>query len=347
MSDTKELILQRLLSHIPDEYDKSVGSFFYDTQMPLAIEHETIYKQLNAILGQGFAATARGEYLEMKAAEQGMARKPATFAEGAVRITGTPDAAVPLGCKASSDLSVYSVLSEAVISESGAVDVPIRCDTAGAIGNVPVGAVKDFPVSVPGLSAVMNLENITGGYNAETDGELRQRYFDKVSSPATSGNKQHYINWAKEIPGVGDVRVLPLWNGNGTVKVIIVNAGNAPAEPALIEKATAHIEEKRPVGASVTVTTATAVNIDVSIKHVIAAGFSTEIIKPKIEAAINAYLKRIVFLSNYVSIAHIGSAILTVDGVYDFSDLTVNGGFLNVPINSEQVAVLGELIIKN
>ena len=41
----------------------------------------------------------------------------------------------------------------------------------------------------------------------------------KVSLPATSGSKYHYIQWAKEINGVGNAKCLPLWNGNGTVKL--------------------------------------------------------------------------------------------------------------------------------
>ena len=48
---------------------------------------------------------------------------------------------------------------------------------------------------------------ITGGYDAETDDELRRRYFEKVRSLVTFGNKYHYINWAKEVVVVGDANV--------------------------------------------------------------------------------------------------------------------------------------------
>jgi uncharacterized phage protein gp47/JayE len=326
--------------HIPDEYDKSTGSFFYDTQMPLAIEHKTMYKQLDGILEQGFAASAKGEYLERKAAEQGLTRKAAAHATGSVKITGSIGAVVPEGCKVSSDLAIYSVTAGAVIPISGCVTVPVRCDTAGAIGNVPVGAVKDFPVSVSELTEITNLENITGGYNAETDDELRQRYFEKVSAPATSGNKQHYINWAKEVSGVGDVRVQPLWNGNGTVKVIIINAHNQPAETSLIQAVAAHIGELRPVGADVTVVTAAPVSINVQATLSLTGG-TVAAVQPKIEQAITEYLKRTAFVSNYVSIAHIGAAMLSVDGVKDFSNLRLNNTTNNVSIGDTQVAVLG------
>ena len=87
MADNREQILQRLLNQISDEYDKTAGSFFFDTQKPLAIELEQAYAQFESILLSGFAATASGEYLDKKVAEQGLMRKPATFAKGVVTIT--------------------------------------------------------------------------------------------------------------------------------------------------------------------------------------------------------------------------------------------------------------------
>lgn len=57
---TREEILSRLLSNISSEFDKSVGSFFYDTQKTLAIELESIYAKIEEILLNGFAATAKG-----------------------------------------------------------------------------------------------------------------------------------------------------------------------------------------------------------------------------------------------------------------------------------------------
>ena len=127
----------------------------------------------------------------------------------------------------------------------------------GSIGNIIAGNIKSFPVTLSGITAVTNTEAMTGGYDAETDDELRLRYLKKVSTPGTSGNKYHYMNWAMEIVGVGDVRVLPLWNGNGTVKVVIINANKGSADANLINEVEAYIEENRPIGANVTVVSAT------------------------------------------------------------------------------------------
>lgn len=65
----------------------------------------------------------------------------------------------------------------------------------------------------------------------ETDDELRARYYIKIQTPATSGNAYHYRLWSKEVSGVGDAKVYPLWNGNGTVKVLIIDSNKTGAEP--------------------------------------------------------------------------------------------------------------------
>ena len=43
---TKDEILSRLLSDISDEFDKDVGSFFYDVTKPTSEEFETAYARL-------------------------------------------------------------------------------------------------------------------------------------------------------------------------------------------------------------------------------------------------------------------------------------------------------------
>jgi len=345
MAYSKEQILQRLLEQISSEYDKTVGSFFYDVGKPLAIELEQTYSKLENILLNGFAVTATGAYLDNKVAEQGLTRKIATFATGTVTITGTVGAVINIGDKVSSDSVVFSSLETKPIPVGGSVTVNVQCDTAGSVGNVPIGSIKKFPVTLAGLTGVTNLEAITGGYDIETDDELRQRYFDKVSAPVSSGNKYHYINWAKEVTGVGDVKVLPLWNGAGTVKVIIINSNRGVANQSLIDEVTAKIEDSRPIGASITVESAVPLSINVSATLTLLASTSLETVIPKIEALIGAYLKRTAFSQDYISYAHIGGAILSVDDVLDYTDLLVNGGTINIGIDENEVAVLGEVVL--
>ena len=269
---TKDEILSRLLSDISDEFDKDVGSFFYDVTKPASEEFETAYARLEEILKNGFALTATGEYLDCKAAEQGITRKSGVASQVKVTITGAPGSVISVGDKVASDSLVFSSIENVEIGESGTADVTVICDTVGTVGNIPQGAINRFPVTLSGIVSVTNKKSATGGFNEETDDELRDRYFEKVSLPATSGSKYHYEQWAKEISGVGDAKCLPLWNGSGTVKVIIINSEKGVASEELISEVANHIEENRPIGAEVTVESAAPLTINVSAKLTLANG---------------------------------------------------------------------------
>jgi uncharacterized phage protein gp47/JayE len=342
LADKKDTILARLLSRISDIYDKSVGSFFYDTQVPLAVELEAPYDKLEKILNNGFAATAEGEHLELKCAEQALTRKPATFAAGTVTLSGDVGANISVGNKVSSDTITFSVMENAVLTD-GSADVAVLCDIAGSVGNLPVAAISNFPVTLSGITGVTNAQPTTGGYNAESDDDLRRRYFEKVSAPATSANKYHYILWAKKVTGVGDARVVPLWNGAGTVKVIIIDANRQPAAAELLAATAAYIEENRPIGAEVTVISAKPVYINISVT-INKRDTLTDTLA-EVRAALNEYIKSVAFVNSHISVAHIGGTILGCGNVADYKKLRVNGGHRNIPVGSDEVAVLGEVVI--
>ena len=341
----KEQILSRLLSAISDEFDKSVGSFFYDVDRPLSEELEKLSKRVEEILKNGFALTAEGAFLDTKVAEQGIVRKAATSSFVSVTVTGTPGSVVSVGDKVASDYLVFTITEKGTLDESGAVTVKASCDTPGKAGNIPTGAINRFPVTLPGLVSVTNPTPAEDGFDEETDDELRKRYFEKVSLPATSGSKYHYVMWAKEIGGVGDAKCLPLWNGNGTVKVIVINSDKGVASEELITEVANHIEENRPVGAEVTVESASPLALNISVNLVLSEGISKETAEERIVENITSYLQKNAFASTYISYAQIGGCILDCDGIADYSDLTINNGTDNIDVGETEVPVLGVITV--
>lgn len=342
---SKDEILTGMLANISDEYDKAEGSFFYDAEMPVAIVAETLHSKADSIEDKAFADTATGTDLDRKCSDQGITRKAATKSTGMVTITGTVGATVPLGCLVASDSVEYAITAGGVIPAGGNLDVTVESVVSGQAGNVPVGAIKSFPITIEGLTTVTNSAGISNGYDAESDDSLRERYYSKVRTPATSGNKYQFRNWCLEVSGVGDARILPIWNGAGTVKAIIINANKQPADGALVSTVAAYIEDVRPIGATVTVVSATALPINVSVSLTIGGGFTSAQVKATIEANITAYLKSIAFKQSYVSYAMIGSIILDSVGLVDYSGLTVNGGTVNIAVDDSHVATLGGVTI--
>lgn len=223
MSETQAEITSRMLSNIDDTYDKSEGQFIFDVLSAVARELSASYETLNTILDQGFAETATAKNLDKKVEEYGLERKKAKAADGYVKVTGSDRAYIVQGEMVASDELNYIFQENSQIVNGEAV-VMVLCEQTGSCGNVAAGAIKYFPKTLQGLSGVTNEEAFTNGYDEESDEDLRQRYYVKVRTPATSGNIYHYKNWAMSVVGVGACKVVPLWNGNGTVKVIILNS---------------------------------------------------------------------------------------------------------------------------
>jgi len=342
MSDTAETIQTRLLANISDDYDKTEGSFFYDAEMPVAIELANAYADQEEILDKGFASTSTGSYLDKIVAEQGITRKAAVSATTTVTITGSEGSSISIGDLVSTDTVNFAATENKTIA-AGATTmlVTVKCATAGIVGNVIAGAIKYFPVTLAGLTAVTNASAVTNGYDEESDAELRIRYYEKVQSPATSGNSIQYKLWAKSVTGVGDAKIFPLWNGNGTVKVLLINSNKREADSTLIDTVSTYIEGVRPIGATVTVGSAVEKAIDLEATLTLQIGYVLEDVQSAIETALTSHLANIAFADSYVSYAKVGSLILDIDGVLDYIGLTLNGAAANVIIADVEVAVLG------
>lgn len=339
---TFDEIIEYMLASVPSEYDTSVGSFFYDLLYPVAEQVFSLQNKISELDLNAFALTAVGEYLDRKVAEQVITRKAATYATGMVRISGDVGATIQKGSKVAADEVMFAVDKTAVMPNNGYIDLPATCVTAGAVGNVDVGDISYFPVTLPKLTDVTNITAFTGGYDEESDSELLERYLEKVSRPNVSGNKYHYIEWAKEISGVGNVRVIPLWNGAGTVKVVITDTDNQPATDELITAVAEHIENLRPIGANVTVANAKALTVNISVNI---TNDVTEEMTENIKTAISNYLSGDAIKKSYISYAKIGGCILAVDGVDDYSNLKINNGTANITIANGAVPVLGSVSI--
>lgn len=206
-----------------------------------------------------------------------------------------------------------------------------------------------MPVTIEGMTSVTNNAVAYDGYDAESDESLRQRYYEILSQPPTSGNKYHYLIWAKEVVGVGDAKVYSLWDGDNTVKVVIIDENKQIANADLIARCQTHIDPlgadgkpqgngsgAAPVGAYCTVATATAKNILISIKVIKSNNnYTDDEIKTNISNNITEYFKGIALneSNSYVSYAKIGDLVFNAEGVADYSNLTVNDGTSNITLS--------------
>lgn len=345
-NQTYEAILKKMLDSCPSTLDKSEGSFLYDAISPMAIELALAYAELDRVLNMGFAHTSSGQYLDYRAEEHGLKRKRAAAAIGTISLTGTAGSIIKADSIVATSAGVqFKTTEDVIIGSEGTIDVSVEAVEAGTSGNVPMNIINTVPFYIPGLASVNNTTPTSGGTDEEKDDALRRRLMEKVSQSAISGNKREYKEWAISTDGVGKANVIPLWNGNGTVKVIIVDSNMQPASDNIVKAVQTAIEDQKPIGANVSVVSATSLPINVSAKLSLSSGYTVAGIQSKVEDAIDSYLKSIVFDQSYVSYGKVGSIILDIPGVTDYSNLTINGGTANVSIDAEQVSVKGTVTL--
>jgi uncharacterized phage protein gp47/JayE len=349
---TTDTLQAEMLNNINNEYDKTEGSFFYDVTKSAAIALSQIYKDIDNVVDKLNIENLSGDELEQRVKERtGITRKLATKSTGVLSVTG--NGSINTGDLFESDSGVkFKATESKTIVTSGTIS--IECVESGSIGNLPVNTIKNMPVTIPGIVSVTNPQSTTGGYNAEIDSDLLKRYYERIQTPATSGNKAQFRNWAKEVTGVGDARVIPLWAGDNTVKVIIINNDKQPADAQLIEDVQNYIDPGISglgdgvvgyIGVYCTVISAIGKPIDISFTATKDPAYTNEQIQTAIEYNLTEYLKEIAFVENYVSYAKIGSLILQTDGIVDYTDLLVNGGTVNINIDITEVATLGGVVI--
>lgn len=237
----------------------------------------------------------------------------------------------------------------AVNTTGGKVNLPVRATEVGALGNVAPLAVTVLSTPIAGVT-VSNAAALSGGTEAETDDALRERVLGAYAGQG-AGNKKDYERWARAWAGVGRVTVVPLWNGPGTVKLIITDAGGNPVSAATIaglqndlDPTPGMAEGQAPVGAIVTVVTGVALLIDVVASVRFDAGYSldgfggTVALRADIEKALADYIER-VEPGGEVVYERVKGAIVSVAGVHDISAVTVEGGVANVPVTSNPAQV--------
>jgi uncharacterized phage protein gp47/JayE len=353
-TETKEAVLERLIDGIADDIDKRQGSVVQDLLSPAAIELAQVYVALDQVLTFGFATEdTPSNYLDLRCAELGVYRKPSVQAIGQVTFEGPEGTVIPEGTRIRTDEAepVYFVTTQEGTILNGNVTVNATGEFGGVSGNVLQGEISIVLGDLAGIVTVTNEFPFDGGVDTESDESLITRYYDKVRKPATSGNVYHYEQWAKEVAGVGDAKVYPLWNGAGTVKVVLLDDEKTTPAQTIVDAAIAHINDSAPIGATVTVVGATEMPINVSATLTLAQGADINDVTTQFSEALAEYLKSLAFITNehtgepeLIRYTQIANLLLGVPQIIDYTNLTVNGGSANIQPASEEVGVVGTVI---
>lgn len=341
---TPESIKAEILAGLTG-WDTREGSFADDMCGPVALELYKMYQCLNAVVPMVWVNETSGKYLDMAAEDLGIEpRKGGVKAAVLLEITGAPGYTVTAGTTfLTADNLCFDTVEDALIPADGVVTATARAQEPGTEYNVNEGAITSCLSGDSRLESVTNPSPAHGGAEQETDAALYARIVAARQRPSTSGNVYDYERWALEVPGVGAAKVYPLHAGPGTVKVLIANENRQAVNDAVLEACAAHIEEARPVGAAVTVKSPTPLVVNVSANVQIEAGTTPEQVRSGFVSALEAYLQSVAFVKTRVLHNRVGALLISLDGVLDYTGLTLNGSGQSLDLEDEQIPVCGEV----
>ncbi|WP_110113275.1 baseplate J/gp47 family protein [Bacillus sp. CGMCC 1.16541] len=362
-NETVDDLINQMLDDVDPAYDKREGGFVYDVLWPIANQRSLSREELKNAIDMAFVANSEGDQLDQAIADRSPLRRYLEeYAYGYVTVYGNPGTPLNQGTRfmsinySDSPSIEFELRSDVTIGDSGEIDVLVHALEPGEIGNIPPGTIE-IASPLVGVSAVTNKNHFDGGRDRESDTDFKNRYFKWRSEKGSSGNRADYVRWALEVTGVGGVAVFPTWNGRNTVKVVLVDSDFSPADDIIIQAARDYIDPtygqgdgKAPVGAIVTIESATPIPIRISVK---ASADDLNSVKSQIKESLKGYLKEVnnkywaqtkIPTDYKISYLKLGSLMVDAAGVDQVTDLRVNNSTDDIVIPAGSVAQLEEVV---
>lgn len=325
------------------EMDTSEGSFVDGVLRAAAYELTAAGFEQQALLAVVFPDETSGKYIDAHARDFGIERKAGAKAVAEVTFAGTDGTMVPAGTAVQTQGGLVFVTDETATISAGAAVVGVTAVSAGTQYNVDENAIVCLQsrgnVTVAGSTAA------AGGTDPENDASLLARlHAYRLEAPA-SGNAAQYRAWALEVPGVGGAKVLERWSGAGTVKIVLADADGYPVSDELAQQVQEYVDARREVCVDVTCAAAEAVEIEVAATVVKDDTITTKGVKTAFEDLLLDYFRTVSLQGKTVVYNKIAALLLSVPGVTDFIELTVNDGEGNIALAEDEVPMLLEVTV--
>ncbi len=336
-----------LLEKMPDTYSKVKGIWLWEMMKCFAIKIHELLRLLTDTADKLSIENLQGDELDAYVRQwTDIKRKKAQRAEGYIEVTG--NGILYSGTLVSSGGMQYETVKDAIVN--GTVSVPVIAVETGTAGNTAANTVTSLVTSNSNIKSINNPSPIDGGADEETDAALRERYHIRLSMPATSGNKAHYILWATECIGVGGAKAARDTKIKNKVNVYICGDNGETANSDTVDLVQKHIDPNingdgsgaAPVGAICEVFCAGIKNIDISGKIELDNTVSEETVIENIKKALLSYIRTINFRKTEVSYAKLLNIALGSDGVSDITDFKINDGYINIVCGETEIFTLSQ-----
>lgn len=341
---TFDYIMNRMLESVPDTVDKREGSIIYDALAPAAAELVKCYMELDVVMDETFVDTASLQYLMLRCKERGVAIQGETAA--VIEGVFTPSSVeLTAGLRFNCDEVNYTITEKI-----SAGHYKLEAETLGTVGNKYTGLLLPIQ-TVNGLETAQIAAVLIPAEDGDTTDTLREKYYASIDGEAFGGNVADYREKVNAITGVGGVKVYPVWNGGGTVKLTIIASDFTAPSTELISKVQTAIDPEQnhgegmglaPIGHTVTVTGAKYADLTITANVTFAAGWNWDNGKSQLVSAANAYLDELCKAwadseTTVVRISQIETHLLTADCIVDIDGTTVNGSTKNIELAADEI----------
>lgn len=349
-SITPESIKAEMLSELNEKgvlIDTREGSYTNTLVSTAAYQIFKLYQQFPKLLSVVFPDENAGEYIDKHAAQIGMFRRTGKKAAVIMSFTGTEGTYIPAGTNLyAPETGLRYLTTEDVRIVKGTAQARAEAAEVGTEYNLPADSITSMYTNVAGVKSVNNPTAAIGGADVESDADFYSRYHNRRTLPITSGNKNHYVTWATETDGVSYASCVPLWNGNGTVKVVIAGPNRKAVDESTRSACAFHIEEERPIGAVVTVVSAQERRIPLTASVTLMDGYTSEQVRVQLETLVGELLSSQKFGEEIViPFSRFLACLLRCPGVADYSAFTVDGQISSVVIRAEDAPVVGTISV--
>lgn len=324
-----------MLNEMPSNYSKIKGTWLWELFKAFAIKIFDLLNLLTDTANKLNIENLQGDELDAYVRQwTDLERKTAQRATGYIDVTG--EGTIYAGTLVSAGDIQYEVMNDVQIN--GTVEVPIVAIIAGESSNTASNTVTTMITSNANIKSITNSKPIEGGSDEETDDALRDRYYLRLSMPATSGNKAHYILWARECTGVGSAKATRDNTVANKVNLYICDDNGGIANNTIVKTVQDYIDPNvngdgsgvAPIGAICEVFSAGVKKINVTGKVELDNTLSGEDTLANIRASMEKYLSQVNFNKTELSYARLLNIALSSDGVSDISEFKLNSNYTNI-----------------
>lgn len=288
-----------------------------------AAQIESLYAYSDWALVQSFPQTATGKYLDYHAALRGVTRQAGKKARGTLRFkidaALMEDLPIPEGTVCTTAGLVRFVTTQESVIPAGDlyVDVEAEAEEAGTAGNAAAGTIVWMTKAPTGVAGVTNPTAFTAGGTQESDEALRERVLDSFTRLPNGANAAFYELRALQHPGAAAVRVIPRYQGVGTVGVVVATQSGEVSE-SLLEEIRKDLQAVREIAVDVTVMAPQIETVDVAVTIWPKAGVPFAAAKQAVTDALGAHFTG-KLLGKSVYLATLGGVIYGTGKVENYA----------------------------